>query len=47
MTLALTNGLALERLVDPDGVPEDLMAATMRLLTGDAPAPATEERASG
>ena len=26
MTLALSNGLALERLIDPDGVPDDLMA---------------------
>jgi AcrR family transcriptional regulator len=27
VTLALTNGLALERLIDPTGVPGDLMAA--------------------
>lgn len=27
VTLALANGLALERLIDPDGVPTDLMAA--------------------
>jgi AcrR family transcriptional regulator len=27
VTLALSNGLALERLIDPDGVPDDLMAA--------------------
>lgn len=27
VTLALTNGLALERLIDPAGVPSDLMAA--------------------
>ena len=27
VTLALTNGLTLERLIDPDGVPGDLMAA--------------------
>jgi len=27
VTLALANGLALERLIDPDGVPGDLMAA--------------------
>ena len=26
VTLALSNGLALERLIDPDGVPGDLMA---------------------
>ena len=27
VTLALANGLALERLIDPEGVPDDLMAA--------------------
>ncbi len=27
VTLALANGLALERLIDPDGVPTDLMGA--------------------
>lgn len=32
VTLALANGLALERLIDPDGVPEDLMATAQRLL---------------
>jgi AcrR family transcriptional regulator len=32
VTLALVNGLALERLIDPDGVPEDLMASAQRLL---------------
>ena len=32
VTLALSNGLALERLIDPDGVPDDLMAQTIRLL---------------
>jgi AcrR family transcriptional regulator len=32
VTLALANGLALERLIDPDGVPEDLMAQAQRLL---------------
>jgi AcrR family transcriptional regulator len=32
VTLALGNGLALERLIDPEGVPEDLMARTQRLL---------------
>ncbi len=37
VTLALSNGLALERLIDPAGVPGDLMAAVQgRLL--DAPA---------
>lgn len=35
--LALANGLALERLVEPEGVPDDLMAATLRLLTRHAP----------
>ncbi|HEY5317564.1 MAG TPA: TetR/AcrR family transcriptional regulator [Solirubrobacteraceae bacterium] len=32
VTLALVNGLALERSIDPDGVPEDLMAQAQRLL---------------
>jgi hypothetical protein len=32
VTLALANGLALERLIDPDGVPDDLMARAQRLL---------------
>lgn len=31
-TLALVNGLALERLIDPGAVPEDLMARSQRLL---------------
>ena len=36
VTLALSNGFALERLIDPDGVPDDLMAdAQARLLAGD------------
>lgn len=30
VTLALSNGLALERLIDPGGVPDDLMAAVQR-----------------
>ncbi|MGH2917220.1 MAG: TetR/AcrR family transcriptional regulator [Solirubrobacteraceae bacterium] len=34
VTLALSNGLALERLIDPAGVPGDLMAAVQVLLTG-------------
>jgi AcrR family transcriptional regulator len=35
VTLALSNGFALERLIDPDGVPDDLMAeAQARLLAG-------------
>jgi len=32
LTLACSNGLALERLIDPDGVPDDLMAAVQQLL---------------
>ncbi|MDQ6779172.1 MAG: TetR/AcrR family transcriptional regulator [Actinomycetota bacterium] len=32
VTLALVNGLALERLIDPAGVPDDLLARTQRLL---------------
>ena len=32
VTLALSNGLALERLIDPDGVPDDLMAAVQQRL---------------
>jgi AcrR family transcriptional regulator len=32
VTLALVNGLALERLIDPGGVPDDLMARAQRLL---------------
>lgn len=32
VTLALANGLALERLIDPDGVPTDLFANAQRLL---------------
>ena len=36
MTLALSNGLALERLIDPDAVPGDLMAAVQqRILRAD------------
>ena len=39
-TLALSNGFALERLIDPDGVPDDLMADVQeRLLPRPAPAP--------
>jgi AcrR family transcriptional regulator len=33
-TLALSNGLALERLIDPHGVPDDLMASIQRRLLG-------------
>lgn len=29
VVLALTNGLTLERLIDPDGVPQNLMATTL------------------
>jgi AcrR family transcriptional regulator len=38
VTLALVNGIALERAIDPDGVPNDLMAATQRLLYPPRPA---------
>jgi len=43
VTLALSNGFALERLIDPEGVPGDLMAeragpaASARALTGGGP----------
>lgn len=38
VTLALSNGLALERLIDPAGVPGDLMAAVQaQLARGPAP----------
>ncbi|MEA2190488.1 MAG: hypothetical protein QOI73_609 [Solirubrobacteraceae bacterium] len=30
LTLAFSNGLALERLIDPDGVPDDLLATVQR-----------------
>jgi len=33
-TIALSNGLALERMIDPDGVPDDLMATVQRLIVG-------------
>jgi len=37
VTMALSNGLALERLIDPGGVPDDLMAAVQqRVLAPDA-----------
>jgi len=32
VSLAVSNGLALERLIDPDGVPSDLMASVQRRL---------------
>jgi len=35
MTLAVSNGLALERLISPDGVPGDLMASFQRILLSD------------
>ena len=38
LTLAFSNGLALERLIDPDGVPDDLMASVQRQVFGSAPA---------
>lgn len=34
VTLALSNGFALERLIDPDGVPDDLMADVQARLLG-------------
>lgn len=38
VTLALSNGLALERLIDPVGVPDDLMAAVQsRIVRPDRP----------
>lgn len=37
-TLALANGIALERLIDPDGVPDDLMAFVQRRLLRPAAA---------
>jgi AcrR family transcriptional regulator len=40
VTLALSNGLVLERLVDPDGVPDDLMATVQARIAGPAPPPA-------
>lgn len=50
IALALTNGLTLERLIDPDGVPHDLMAAALGLLhrpSTDPPGPwAVTERSS-
>ena len=37
VTLALSNGLALERLIDPGGVPDDLMTAVQyRIARPDA-----------
>lgn len=37
VTLALTNGLALERLVDPEGVSDELMASALGLLMEHPP----------
>jgi AcrR family transcriptional regulator len=34
ITLALSNGLALERLIDPAGVPDDLMASVQARIRG-------------
>jgi AcrR family transcriptional regulator len=39
MTLALSNGVALERLIDPRGVPGDLMASVQRSVVGPAVRP--------
>ena len=36
-TIALSNGLALERMIDPTGVPDDLMAAVQRRILGPDP----------
>ncbi|MDX6677370.1 MAG: hypothetical protein QOE31_1422 [Solirubrobacteraceae bacterium] len=36
-TIALSNGLALERMIDPGGVPDDLMATVQRLIVGPHP----------
>jgi len=33
-TIALSNGLALERMIDPGAVPDDLMAGVQRLILG-------------
>jgi AcrR family transcriptional regulator len=37
LTLAFSNGLALERLIDPDGVPDDLMGDVQRQLQRSGP----------
>jgi len=34
VTLALSNGLAIERLIDPGGVPDDLMASVQARMAG-------------
>jgi AcrR family transcriptional regulator len=39
-TIALSNGIALERMLDPDGVPDDLMATVQRRLLEPHPRPA-------
>jgi len=36
VTLALSNGFALERLIDPEGVPDDLMAEVQTRLLAPA-----------
>jgi len=36
-TLALSNGIALERMIDPDDVPDDLMASIQRRLLSPQP----------
>ena len=40
MTIALANGLTLERLIDPGGVPDDLMATVQRGILSPHHAPA-------
>ncbi|MGI8802211.1 MAG: TetR/AcrR family transcriptional regulator [Solirubrobacteraceae bacterium] len=34
VTFSLSNGIALERLIDPDGVPDDLMAVVQSRIAG-------------
>ncbi|MEY2513766.1 MAG: hypothetical protein QOJ89_1124 [bacterium] len=36
-TIALSNGLTLERMIDPGGVPDDLMANVQRRILGTTP----------
>ena len=38
LLLALSNGLAVESGIDPDAVPDDLLARVLTLLAGDAAA---------
>lgn len=39
--MALANGLAMERMVAPDDVPEDLLGQVLALVVGNSPGPAT------